>query len=94
MLIMLSDETRITHHLNMSEQNSMNGGNGEARQNNSIHSCHEMPSIDYLSPFDMNTEVNLYGSGSLNYHNSTSEEMISLEKDMNAISQKGKFIII
>ena len=78
----------------MSEQNSMNGGSDEPRQNNSIHSCKEMPSIDYLSPFGMNTEVNLYGSGSLNYHNSTSEEMISLEKDMNAISQKGKFIII
>ena len=42
----------------------------------------------------MNTEVNLYGSGSLNNHNSTSEEMISLEKDMNAIREKGKFIII
>ena len=71
----------------MSEPNSMNGGSDEPRQNNSIH-------FNRLSPFGMNREVNLYGSGSLNYHNSTSEEMISLEKDMNAISQKGKFIII
>ena len=78
----------------MSEQDSMNGGIGEPRQNNSIHSCQEMPSIDYLSPFDMNTEVNLYGGGSLYFHNNTSEDMNILEKDINAIKTKGKFIII
>jgi hypothetical protein len=78
----------------MSEEDRMNENSGNAGRNNSIHSNQDLPSMGSQSPLEVNSGANFYGSGSLNNFNSTSEDRISMERDISAFIENSKFIII